>query len=69
MSESDEFGWLVSATYKGKRTFPLCTVVGAETAMDAIEYALTMGWCFSRGCWVVKAVLVALVPKVAAARS
>lgn len=69
MSANAEFGWLVTATYKEKRAFPIYTVIGVSTAMAAIEYVLTQGFCFSRGCWVLRATQVVVLPSLVTAQS
>jgi hypothetical protein len=62
-SGDERFDYLVTACYKGKRTFPICTVTDCENGTEAIDTVLGMGFCFSRGCWVLQAVQVALIQR------
>lgn len=65
-SGDERFSYLVTACYKGKWTFPLYTVVECENGTEAIDTVLGMGFAFSRGCWVLRAVRVAVLPVLAA---
>src|SRR6267378_6952762 len=58
-----QWGYLVTARYKNVSTFPVYTVVGCDTGAEAIETVLGMGFAFSRGCWVLRAVRVAVLPR------
>lgn len=60
-----QWGYLVTACYKGKKTFPMYTVTDCASGAEAIEHVLTMGFAFSQGCWVLRAIRVALIPPVA----
>jgi len=58
-------GWLVWARW-GQREFATYTVA-CDTAEDAIATVMGMGFCFSRGGWVLTAERVELLPEARAA--